>query len=399
MFMCKLVEFSVSNFRSILERRTLSLESMDGVRDQPNENKIRLAGRPLLVHAAIYGANSSGKSNVVMAMGMMREVILGSVKLNDGDLILSQPVHFQLSEGNDVKPTSFEIVFIDNDGVRYRYGFDFLPSRIVEEWLFVGAKDGDESLLFGREGDDISMDESFVEGELARRMVNSNRLFLSLVGQLGGDISRKIINFFRSDFIVITGVHSELFSQETKKRFYENATEREAASDLFGSLALGFSDFEIRCHDGSYEAFTAHDVVGGRRTYFRLEDYESEGTQKLFNISNAIIRAMSRGSVFVIDELDAQMHPLISREIIRLFGSKEKNPGRAQIIFTTHDTNLLSSNLLRRDEIWFTEKDGLESTDLYCLMEINYRNGRAPQRRDDLAGNYINGRYGAIPFL
>lgn len=132
---------------------------------------------------------------------------------------------------------------------------------------------------------------------------------------------------------------------------------------------------------------------------FHFDERESSGTRKLFDLSGPVFDTLFNGSVLIIDELDAKMHPLISQYIISLFNNKETNPKNAQLILTTHDTHLLSQKLLRRDQIWFTEKDDSEQTDLYNLMDIVLPDGTKPRNDSNYEKNYIAGRYGAIPYI
>ena len=132
---------------------------------------------------------------------------------------------------------------------------------------------------------------------------------------------------------------------------------------------------------------------------FQFDEKESAGTRKLFDISGPIFDTLARGAVLVIDELDAKMHPLISQQIIQLFHNPATNPLNAQLIFTTHDTHLLSSKMLRRDQVWFTEKNDVEQTDLYCLTDIVLPDGTKPRNDANYEKNYIAGRYGAIPYI
>lgn len=130
-----------------------------------------------------------------------------------------------------------------------------------------------------------------------------------------------------------------------------------------------------------------------------MEEKESAGTRKLIDLAGPIFDTLKRGATLVVDELDAKMHPLISMHIIKLFNSNEYNPHGAQLVFSTHDTHLLSSRLLRRDQIWFTEKDEKEQTDLYSMMDIVLPDGTKPRNDSNYEKNYINGRYGAIPYI
>ena len=132
---------------------------------------------------------------------------------------------------------------------------------------------------------------------------------------------------------------------------------------------------------------------------FDVYEKESEGTQKLIDLSGPIFDTLINGDTLFIDELDCRMHPIISEFIVKLFNDKETNPNNAQLIFTTHDTHLLSSKIFRRDQIWFAEKDSMQQTDLYTLNDIILPNGQKPRNDSNYEKNYIAGRYGAIPFL
>ena len=152
------------------------------------------------------------------------------------------------------------------------------------------------------------------------------------------------------------------------------------------------------------DVFTLHHVYNEKGEIvdsqpFIFKFHESQGTQKLFEIAGPLFDSLKSGRLLIIDELDAKMHPLISQHVIKLFSNEKTNPHHAQVLFTTHDTNLLSSHLLRRDQIWFTEKDKTESTDLYSLMHIVLPDGTKPRGDGNLERNYIKGRYGAIPYL
>ena len=133
--------------------------------------------------------------------------------------------------------------------------------------------------------------------------------------------------------------------------------------------------------------------------HFPFDENESSGTRKLFDMSGPIFDTLEKGTVLVVDELDAKMHPLISQQIIRLFNNPVTNPNNAQLIFTTHDTHLLSTKMLRRDQIWFTEKNRSEQTDLYCLTDIVLPDGTKPRNDANYEKNYIAGRYGAVPYI
>jgi hypothetical protein len=226
---------------------------------------------------------------------------------------------------------------------------------------------------------------------------------------LGGKIAKNVIEFFNTGYCVISGLNSVGYEGLTERQFLEGGSEREDAQRFFTNLRLGFEEIEAQVHETekgrrTVDIFTTHpvyDAQGNRvsQQHFSFKECESQGTQKLFELAGPLFQVLHKGQLLVMDELDAKMHPLISQHIIRLFGNERTNPRHAQFLFTTHDTNILSSHLLRRDQIWFTEKDDRESTDLYSLMNIVLPDGSKPRGDGNLERNYIKGRYGAVPYL
>jgi hypothetical protein len=380
----------------------------NSIQDCPKENVIALGHYKYLTTAAIYGANSSGKSNLVMALAAMKSMVLNSVKLNDHDSLAFDP--FLLNVDSASNPTLFEIVYLTEDETRIRYGFEYNAKQIEKEWLFISTKNKKEQPYFVREEDGIAVNDSvFSEGVGLEERTNDNRLFVSLVAQLGGKISKSIVEFFNSGYVVISGLNSLGYEGLTERMFLDQAPGTANAIKFFQDLQLGFNNIETAEHKNEsgkkvIDIFTNHNIydnsgeIAGEQK-FRFSSCESQGTQKLFELAGPLFESLKYGRLLVIDELDAKMHPLISQHIIRMFSNPSTNPKHAQLIFTTHDTNILSSHLLRRDQIWFTEKDDTESTDLYSLMNIVLPDGTKPRGDGNLERNYIKGRYGAIPYL
>lgn len=405
--MVTLLQFTVGNYRSFLIERTFSMMP-NSIQDAPKECVVAEGRYKYLTAAAVYGANSSGKSNLVMALAAMKKMVLNSVKLNDYDLLLYDP--FLLKEGAGNQATHFEIVYLDVDETRIRYGFNYTPRRIEREWLFISKRNKKEQPYFVRDEEGIGVDEMlFAEGVGLEERTNDNRLFLSLVAQLGGAISKDVLDFFNSGYTVISGLSSQGYEGFTERQFLNEEAESVDALQFFKDLQLGFVDIEtaereIEKGRKAIDVFTMHNVynrdgeITGKQR-FRFEYCESQGTQKLFELAGPLFETLRHGRLLVMDELDAKMHPLISQHIIKLFSNEKTNPHHAQLLFTTHDTNLLSSHLLRRDQIWFTEKDKTESTDLYSLMHIVLPDGTKPRGDGNLERNYIKGRYGAVPYL
>lgn len=405
--MATLLQFTVGNYRSFHQERTFSMAS-SSIQDTPKDCVVAEGRYKYLTVAAVYGANSSGKSNLVMALAAMKKIVLNSVKLNDHDSLYYDP--FLLGENSGKQPTHFEIVYLDADETRVRYGFDYTLRQIEREWLFISSKNKKEQPYFVRDEEGIGVNETlFSEGAGLEERTNDNRLFLSLVAQLGGATSKVILDFFNSGYNVISGLNSHGYEGLTERQFLNEEAESTDALQFFKDLQLGFIDIETTERETEkgrklIDIFTLHNVynVDGEITgkqRFRFDYCESQGTQKLFELAGPLFEALRHGRLLVMDELDAKMHPLISQHIIKLFSNEKTNPLHAQLLFTTHDTNLLSSHLLRRDQIWFTEKDKTESTDLYGLMHIVLPDGSKPRGDGNLERNYIKGRYGAIPYL
>lgn len=417
------VQFTVGNFLSFNKKRTLSLEAK-GI-SELKTNISNFKPEKILRSSVIYGANSSGKSNLIKALERMRDIVLTSVKLNDSDELDYSP--FLLSIETENQPTFFEIIFWQ-DSTRYRYGFEYILEEIVNEWLFAGKSKKSEKYLFIRTLDGIGVSTKFKEGEGNESKTNDNRLFISLVAQLGGKVSKKIVDFF-NEYNVLSGLEHNDYTGFTMRMLHKNLNGSNESLELYQKLKLGFT--EINAVESDFnpseipdfipvkmKSKLIKDLVGkkgvslktihnkfdkkGKIIDFVVFDKlinESEGTNKIIDLSGPIFDTLNLGKVLIIDELDAKLHPLITMRIVELFNSPESNPNNAQLIFTTHDTNLLGEDLFRRDQIWFTEKDDQEQTDLYLLSDFNLPDGSKVRNDSNIEKNYIRGRYGAIPFI
>lgn len=420
-----LLQFSCANFRSIHRKCTISLLGQ-GISDDPKNNFILLNKKlKVLKTAALYGANSSGKSNIIRAFSSMIEHIAESVKLNDNEELDFDPFRFTSAQG---EPTFFEVIFTYGKKT-YRYGFEFDSESIHGEWLFmssIGSKT--EKALFIRTKEGIGVNtNTFPEGVDKEENTNSNRLFLSLCAQLGGELSKQIIAQF-TQMNAISGIQGQGYSGYSKLMLHKHLNGCNEAIAFFRKMELGFDDIETTEQEfdkdvlpsempdelkeqiaqelkgkRSIDLYSRHKIYDhrGRVTgTINLDvDEESDGTKKLIQLSGPIFDTLAAGKVLWIDELDAKMHPLISQYIVALFNDPKTNPHNAQLIFSTHDTHLLSSKLLRRDQIWFTEKDSTEQTDLYNMMDIALPDGSKPRADSNFERNYIAGRYGAIPYI
>lgn len=421
-------EFSFGNFRSFKDIQTLNLASakIKSKYESIDESNIitdsKYKDASFLKSKAVYGANACGKSNIVKAFVTFIRIIRQSVK-DEEILNLVEP--FRLSTETENEPSFFQLIFWVGD-VRYRYGFELDDTKVFAEWLY--AKPGERELAyFIRENQEIIeidktnfsegnklvslFDDSSTDNEIFR----NNSLFLSSISSLGfGKLSKQLTDNIASIFVINGLGHSGLFSyagdslsDEKRKKYIINFLK-------YGDTGIEDIDtFDVPSEGSSKESETESPnsekdkktklVVSTRKKYDEnlefLEDepfpfrmIESEGTLKLFELSPFVFEALKENRPLIIDEFDARFHPLLTKKIIELFNSK--NNLSSQLIFTTHDTNLLSADLLRRDQIEFVEKDKYGASHLYSLVKFKGIRNTASFEKD-----YINGKYGAIPFL
>jgi hypothetical protein len=371
----------------------------------------------LLKSAAIYGANASGKSNLAMALSFMKWFIINSSKETQSTEKINVE-SFRLSTETESEPSFFEIVFL-LEGKQHRYGFEANQNKVVSEWLFYVPKSR-ETKLFQRNDDKITISKTY-KADGIQQKTRSNALFLSVSAQFNVQISEKILDWLSNKLNIISGLNDSDFFNYTIQCLREN-NNRDEIIQLIKKLDLGISEIEvdkIEVTPGSLPDEIPDDIKaliiknrniqtnsintlhqkfdsdGNRISIepFDLKRQESEGTQKIFAIAGLIIDTLKNNKVLIVDEFDARLHPLISRAIVELFNFNETNPNNAQLIFMTHDTNMLSNKLFRRDQIWFTEKNKYGATDLYSLAEYKVRNDAS------FENDYIKGRYGAIPYI
>ncbi|NJN68205.1 MAG: ATP-binding protein [Chloroflexaceae bacterium] len=430
------VEFSVENYRSFKERVTLSMVAANNIRsrsealDEHDEHKVFSAGPglELLTSAAVYGANASGKSNLIRGLDFMRMFVLNSSR--ETQITEAIPVEpFLLSTATEDQPSLFEIVFLTDD-TQYRYGFAVHRQGVVSEWLYRLGKSR-EMRLFERDRDAIKVNaRNFPEGQELEKRTRPNALFLSVVAQFNGRIATRILRWFNR-LIVNTGIDDRALSLFFAVTSFEQSSYREDIEQFIRRLDVGIERFLTERRPALFAipknmpkelaAFveTLNQRIKGPeqiriRTFHRrfnaadqpqdevlfdLEEQESEGTQRLFVLAYPFLRTLRQGSVLVIDEMDARLHPNLVTELIRLFHSVKTNPNQAQLVFTTHNTNLLSAQLFRRDQVWFVEKSRRGASDLYSLVEYRTDNQKIVRNDAPFEKDYVMGRYGAIPFI
>ena len=400
-----LLSFTVGNFRSFKESKTFSMkaasiqEHKDFVRESNNTK--------LLPVAAVYGANSSGKSNLLSALKTMKNTLLSSVKTNPTEKLKTDT--FKLDEEYPQKPTLFDAVFSTNE-TTYRYGFEYTETTITGEWLYTVNNDREKN-LFIRNSEGIGISKDFPEGKDKEEATAENRLFLSLVAQLNGKTSLAVMKWFE-DLRVMSGAYDSDFQKYSYDYLFADDPKSQLAQTFINKMDLGFTsirkadteDDKKGPLDSESKPKTGHKVLrkdgSFTEAFFSNDEMESEGTKKIINMSGPIVDSLLNGGILVVDEFDAKLHPLLTKKIIGIFNSPKTNPYNAQLIFATHDTNLLSNKIFRRDQIWFAEKNREdESTDIYPLSEIKEQNGDKIRNDRIYEKDYINGKYGAIPYL
>jgi AAA15 family ATPase/GTPase len=413
-----LVEFRVKNFRSLLDEQVLSLvASTDKTLLDTHALTTGLKVAPhLLKSAVVYGANACGKSNLIKALQYMRGVVLESAGLQPGQTFdRLQP--FKLDTTSASQPTEFEVTFI-LEGVRYQYGFAMTAQRIVSEHLLV-YKAFKPQRWFDRHFDAESGKDVYDFGpglkgakNLWEGATRPNALFLSIAVQLNSEALRPVFDWF-ANRLVIFNEQSPLSPQFSVQMLKQEA-QRKAICDFLCAADISIADIEVatkqamvhsirfdlatgkREEDAGEQAVDEvkfHHVTEQGKAVFDLMD-ESNGTRNLLFLAGPVLDILSKGLTLVVDELDTSLHTLLVQALVRLFHRPDANTGGAQLVFTTHDTSLLDAyGLFRRDQIWFVEKKPNQSSALYPLIDFS------PRKNEALERGYLQGRYGALPFL
>jgi AAA15 family ATPase/GTPase len=458
-----LVEFTVGNFLSFKENKTFSLVGATSVKehekDSPDEDIYENifyspTGTKLLKSSVIYGANNSGKSNLIKALGFFRSFILRSYNEQKPDESIKGILPFLLSTETENKPSFFEAIFFIGN-TRYRYGFEADKLKIHTEWLFSLENSQKEKRLFVRiEDEGIKSSVTEWKNKEFQNATRTNSLFLSALAQFNGEVSKKIQNWFKSEIRIINGIDDdnlENIGQLTIHKFLNENRFRKQLIRFFKTIKIGFDEVEIIEDDrmsiidnkdkflestllNRFPKELVEELKEGLNAVRKVQDkmqsleknraeqknisiefkhqkfnelgrevdnvvlgwaLQSVGTQKLFQIFGIWVDTIEQGKILVIDELDSSLHTLITQELVKFFHTKANKSG--QVIVALHDTNLLKKEIFRRDQIWFAEKNDKEGfTDLYSMVEYKdtfVRNDASFEK------GYLEGKYGAIPYL
>jgi hypothetical protein len=423
-----LIEFRAENHRSLRDEQVLTMEA-GRVGDDADSRPRRVPGsaESLLTVAALYGANASGKSNVLAALAFLRDAVIFSHRVWPPDEGVPRNP-FAWGPKRDA-PSLFEVTFLRAD-VRYQYGFWASDECFLEEWLYAWPN-GKKQVWYERDGNEFKFGENLKgENKLIEDVTRPNALFLSAAAQHGHPQLQRIFSWFRALRTVRLSAASQIPPQGSPGEFwlarlleggeidgrppmpfvreafiteFLEGPYLERFRNLLRSADIGIVDVRVSRSESDDLPRRARSrriqlkhQCGFDDAWLPLED-ESRGTQTLYQLALPILQIIEEGGVLLVDELEASLHPALAQQVVLQFNDPAANPRNAQLIFTTHDTNLLGTTLgepaLRRDQVWLTEKDHEGATVLYPLTDYK------PRKAENLERGYLQGRYGAIPFL
>lgn len=418
-----LVEFSVENYLSFKDRATFSMLASDD-NEHEDTNIITLSdGKRLLKSAVIYGANASGKSNLITAMGFMSSFVYLSQERKPDEPINIEP--FALDENSKNKPSKFDVIFYKN-GVKYAYGLTLTVKDVLEEYLYYFENDKQRTVFERVNKIEYNFNDEYGKNpdlqtlEYFRQFTANNKPYLSVAVMLNYTKVMGVYNWINDMYqysnstpyhILRTGY----FDINADKEKIDTIVKM--AVNWVKKVDVGITDIQIKedkelfkddyFNNGKYtwdnyvkilnNIISTHEADNDDGTRFKGDfkfySNESNGTRAFFSIALAIAEKMSRGGVFLKDELSDALHTLLSKHIVEFFNDAE-NTSNSQLIFTTHDTNLLDLDLFRRDQIWFVEKNpDTGATDIYSLCDFGNKTDA------NIEKGYLLGIYGAIPFI
>lgn len=417
-----LIDFTFENYSSFKNEYTFNM-----TKDKGNEyeeiNTFNTKYGELLKSSIVYGANASGKSNFIRALESMRFMVLYSaLPIN----VIESIESFKFVKEYENRPIKFEINIII-EGVEYIYGFEILNKEINKEWL---KRRVDKLItLFNRKSSDCNKTELFSDFSSEKKIlgkVNKNTLFIGIATMFNNNIAKKITDWFSNLSIFMNLENSDVHF--TIEYLEKNPSIKAILLKYLKAADIDIEDFEFEIKDVvtdveninklkndlfkdnnmKFDIMAKGRQISGFITKHKLYDkdgnllnqtidlpfnkYQSTGTKKFFSILGPIFKTLDCGGILVIDEIDSMLHCAIVRMILRMFNSLDINKKNAQLICTTHDVLLLEEDI-RRDQIWFVEKNDLSESELYCLSEfVDIR------KNDNLLKKYLLGMFGAIPF-
>ncbi len=399
------VEFSLSNYRSFNTVQTLSFRATGSEKsDLDVTNIVNTEDGRLLKTIGIYGPNGSGKSNLLKGLEVMRRIVTASLDSESPKRYLDP---FLLQRNKDSEAGFFQLVILLNEK-KYRYGFTLAQSGdISSEWLY-GPADKNDTYYFKRKDKNVSINkERFEEGDgIPLEKLRSDALFLSFCSSYDGDISKTIRSYISRRITMDKPLirRSGVFGMSSAYQITNNLIERGSKDTVLKWLQeVGLNYLDVTLSEGDERGFkevvfikNKYDSDGNISGFVSLPmlAQESEGTKKYYNYIGRIQSKFERGGLFSSDEIDANFHPTLLKKLVSLFNNPQVNKAGAQLLFTSHDTNLMDPAIMRRDQFYFTEKNILEETHLYSLADL-----KGIRNNADFSRQYLSGYYGALPLL
>lgn len=413
-----LIQFNFKNFMSFRDEASLDMTATK-ISEHPT-HVVETGGDKLLTVAAIYGANASGKSNVYSAFSFMRDYVVNSFYFG-GDSgrknsEIPKVTPYLFDRESREKPSEFEVFYVDQtDGKEksYQYGFVIQGAEILEEWLYSKAKTSRSeyrTIFYRKKGEELEADG------LAKKAVSNLKealqketLIVSLGAKLNIPALTAVYNWFANNETVHLVTLGEEFSRasDLPAGFVTDRKVQDSVLSYIASFDESIADFEIeeikRTDEDllgkSYVIHTIHKLADGKGLQSILLGNESSGTRKMLALYEPLKYVLDHGSVMFIDELNDRLHPLLVRNIILTFLTPEININHAQLILTSHDVWQFSNELLRRDELWITDKNSDGVSTLYSVADFKDEEGKKIRRNEAIAKNYLVGNYGGIPAL
>ncbi len=385
-----LIEFKFKNFTSYKDENRILLTKVKSFKELEKTHIINTSkGIDLLKSSAIYGSNGGGKSNFIDAMQFMKDAIHNSFSesLKKDEDRGRTDYYFKLSSLTENEPSFFEISFLKNDAI-YRYGFEILGFEIVSEWLF--KKIDTETPLFERKGNNFKINsKGFSEGNKYKKDVNSNVLFLSYLAQNNAKESSNVVEwFFKVN--VISGLDDSNHKNATSLLLTKSQKFK-----AWLNLAVRFLEISNIDTTKDKDLVTYHNKFDENNIIidsvaFDFETDESQGTRKLIYLLGALYDTLIHGKILFIDELDSKLHPNLTKKILEFF--HKFNFKNSQFIFTAHDAILLDKDLLRRDQIWFVDRNKFGSSELYSMSDFD---AAVVRNTSDFRKKYLESVFGA----
>lgn len=412
-----ILRFSIGNFLSFKEIQTISFEA-SALKDTTESIYIQTTtGSKILKSLSIYGMNSSGKSNLLKGFTFMKYWVVNS--FTDSNKMSHIPIHpFLLNRKMEKENTSLEVVFLIGN-IKYRYGFELTKERIKSEWLFYSEPKKKEQNYFVRSGQEIGCTSSLKKASIIKiepiiSYTKPNVLFISVLSQFNIEIGNNISSWFQNNKIGFD-FNSEFFINKTASLledkeyflaiheliklaqlgFTSVVSEKQGKYSNSEKISAEFLEFTLQEEMDDYKVETKHNTVDDNSNtqtpiYFDLRRQESLGTQKFFAIAGALLMAIRNNNILWIDELDSKFHPLLFETIIKFFNSNRFNHKGAQLIFTTHSTQLLKEKILRRDQIYTVDKDNLGISTIKGMHNANVRIDSSYEKL------YLDGKFGNV---